>query len=278
MSYYGGSNLKKEIRKLMVITSIISSFLLLTIAISFLSLLQISFISHSRIIIYIAAAASALLIFIWVVSMELVKADRSDKAEGLGIYVLEAGMSILLPVYIYMTGLFKGDKDDIRRVFIKINNLVVKHNLQKHCPSKMLMLLPGCMQNKDCSCKITEDIINCRRCGKCRIGELTGLVERFNVRANVVKGGTAARNVAKKYKPDFIIAVACERELMSGMADVGRIPVIGIINQRPNGYCTNTTVDILHIKEILMELEEKGLELRGTRQGAGKCSEAQKNY
>jgi len=278
MSYYGGSGLEKEIKKLMQISAIISSILLITALVPFLYVLKVYPASDRRIIIYMIAGVSVLLIFIWEVSMELSRANRSGKAKGFIIYVLEAGISILLPLYIYLTGLFSGDKDDIRRLYININNIAVRHNLQKNCPSKILLLLPGCMQNKDCSCNITDDMRNCRRCGSCRIGEAADLAERCAVRAIVVKGGTAARNTAKEFKPDFILAVACERELLSGMADVGRIPVLGVINQRPNGYCTNTTVDMLKLKEILIELEEKGSELRCTKQGVKRDVKVQKNY
>ena len=120
------------------------------------------------------------------------------------------------------------------------------------------------MQSKDCSRRITEDIKNCRRCGRCRIGEVADIALRCGIRAVVAKGGTAARNTVKEYKPDFILAVACERELISGIGDVGKIPVIGVINQRPNGYCTNTTVDMLLLKKTLQELEIS-YEIRDTR-------------
>ena len=48
--------------------------------------------------------------------------------------------------------------------------------------------------------------------------------------------------------------MACERDLTSGIADVGNIPVIGIINDRPNGPCYNTVVDINEFKRGLMIL------------------------
>jgi len=39
--------------------------------------------------------------------------------------------------------------------------------------------------------------------------------------------------------------------LSSGIADVGRIPVIGIVNDRPNGPCYNTNVDVDAIRNKL---------------------------
>jgi hypothetical protein len=52
-------------------------------------------------------------------------------------------------------------------------------------------------------------------------------------------------------RPDMIIAVACDRDLTSGIQDTYPIPVFGILNKRPNGPCYDTDVDV--------DLVEKGL-------------------
>ena len=49
----------------------------------------------------------------------------------------------------------------------------------------------------------------------------------------------------------MIVSVACERDLTSGIIDVGNIPVIGIVNERPNGPCYNTCVNVNMLKEKL---------------------------
>jgi len=48
-----------------------------------------------------------------------------------------------------------------------------------------------------------------------------------------------------------IVAVACERDLTSGIQDTYPIPVFGIFNRRPFGPCYDTDVDL--------ELVEKGI-------------------
>jgi len=246
--------LEKEIKKFAHVSSIASAALLMVIIVSSLSLIPIYLVIYRRIIIYVIIAASAAFLLLWLVSREMVKANRSGSARGLSIYALRLGMRLVLPVFMYFTGLFKGDKDWLGRIYISINNLVVRYGLLKKPMVQMLVLLPHCMQNKDCSCRITEDIRNCLRCGGCKIGEVAAILEKFGIRAAVAKGGTAARNIVKEFRPDFILAVACERELVSGIGDVGSVPVIGFINQRPNGYCTNTTVDMAQLKKMLNEL------------------------
>ena len=58
-------------------------------------------------------------------------------------------------------------------------------------------------------------------------------------------GGTQARAIIRDIRPRAIVAVACERDLVSGIHDVApRIPIIGIPNTRPLGPCKDTVIDI----------------------------------
>ena len=61
----------------------------------------------------------------------------------------------------------------------------------------------------------------------------------------------------KAATPKAIIALACERERSSGGADVIPIPVIGVLNERPNGPCCNTTVDINKVRNAVELLIDK---------------------
>ena len=46
-------------------------------------------------------------------------------------------------------------------------------------------------------------------------------------------------------RPSAVIGVACERDLISGIRDVSPLlPTIGITNQRPEGPCKNTLIDM----------------------------------
>ena len=68
---------------------------------------------------------------------------------------------------------------------------------------------------------------------------------------SVATGGTLARQVVKTIRPKAIIAVACERDLTSGIQDVFPLPVIGVLNERPYGPCFNTRVDINKVEETI---------------------------
>jgi len=55
-------------------------------------------------------------------------------------------------------------------------------------------------------------------------------------------------------RPDLIIAVACERDLTSGIQDTAPLPVYGVFNQRPFGPCLNTQVAIDRVEAVLKEI------------------------
>ena len=52
------------------------------------------------------------------------------------------------------------------------------------------------------------------------------------------------------------MAVACELDLTTGIQDTYPIPVIGILNGRPNGPCINTKVDIHQVRNAIIDFLE----------------------
>lgn len=150
----------------------------------------------------------------------------------------------LFPMLVVMGKLIGIKKDQVRRSFIEINNQLVLNEAKKVKPEKLLILLPHCLQYHECTVRVTGDIENCKKCGKCKIKELVGLTEKYNVPVSVATGGTLARRIVVEKKPHIIIGVACERDLTSGIQDSFPIPVYGILNKRPFGPCYDTDIDI----------------------------------
>jgi hypothetical protein len=146
------------------------------------------------------------------------------------------------------------NNDEFKKFFIDINNIIVDNFNFKFETKHILVVLPHCLQNFNCSIKITGDASKCKRCGRCSLGEIINLCEKNNVKIAVVTGGTAARNIVKKHRPRLILSVACERDLLSGIIDVGIIPVLGIVNERPNGPCYNTCVNVKTFEEKFMKI------------------------
>lgn len=121
-------------------------------------------------------------------------------------------------------------------------------------PEKILILLPHCLQNHNCTHRITFDPSNCARCGLCTVGSIIDLAESLGTPVAVATGGTLARRHIVERKPLAVVAVACPRDLSQGMLDAWPVPVIGIENSRPCGDCLDTTVDVKALEKALKDL------------------------
>lgn len=163
---------------------------------------------------------------------------------------------VLFPFMILMGRLVGVSKEKVQQSFIELNNHLVRSNYHRTRPNKLLILLPHCIQDFDCQIKITGNVKNCQGCGKCEIKELVELSDQYQVKMAVATGGTLARRIIVENRPEAIVAVACELDLTSGIQDSYPIPVIGILNERPNGPCINTKVDIQKVKDAILDFLE----------------------
>jgi len=160
-------------------------------------------------------------------------------------------VKVLLPLMSAVGKLFGVSKDQVRRSFIEINNQLVLAAHLRATSDKMLLLMPHCLQFHECKFRITGSTVHCQRCGKCAISGLAELSDKYGVGLAVATGGTLARRIVVQRRPKLIIAVACERDLSSGIQDSYPLPVFGIINKRPHGPCYDTDVDLDRVEEAL---------------------------
>ncbi len=135
-------------------------------------------------------------------------------------------------------------KEKVRSSFICVNNEMVLNEKHNYKPEEVLILLPHCLQNSRCNVRLTYNIENCKRCWRCPVGHLLNLRDEFCVKMAIATGGTIARRIVVENEPKLIIAVACERDLSSGIQDTYPIPVFGILNIRPYGPCVDTLVSL----------------------------------
>jgi hypothetical protein len=124
-------------------------------------------------------------------------------------------------------------RDRVGNSFIKMHNLMLKSHARALRGDVLLILLPRCLEKET------------RR----------QVVERVNGRAVQVvtaAGGEEARKAIRQHHPSLILAVACERDLISGIKDVAeKIPVLAIPNKRPEGPCKNTSFHLTDLDEAL---------------------------
>lgn len=165
-------------------------------------------------------------------------------------------INLLFPMAIRIGKFFDIEKETVERSFIEVSNHLVRQKLIRVKPERLLILTPHCIQKDTCPHKITRNVYNCKRCGQCQVDDLLKLSEKYGVNLAVVTGGTLARDVLKTLRPQAVLAIACERDLTSGIQDVFPLPVIGILNQRPFGPCCNTRVDIDRVEAMLHDMVE----------------------
>ncbi len=124
-------------------------------------------------------------------------------------------------------------RDRVGNSFIKAHNLMLKTHAGALRGDVLLVLLPRCLE------KETKRQV----------------IERVNGRAVQIVtagGGEEARRAIRQYNPSLILAVACERDLISGIKDLAeRIPVLAIPNKRPEGPCKNTHLQLDELDDVL---------------------------
>ncbi|MEN6326800.1 MAG: DUF116 domain-containing protein [Syntrophomonas sp.] len=165
---------------------------------------------------------------------------------------------ILFPLTLVTGRLVGIEKDSILRSYIAVNNYLVKAKKLFLKGNQIMVLLPHCLQNSECPHKITVDVNNCKECGKCKIGELKKLCNEQGAILKIATGGTLARKFVQENLPRGVIAVACERDLSSGIQEMGSLPVMGVLNCRPHGPCNNTDVDLESIARALKAMCKGG--------------------
>ncbi|MHB8066872.1 MAG: DUF116 domain-containing protein [Desulfobaccales bacterium] len=160
-------------------------------------------------------------------------------------------IKLLLPLMSFVGKLCGVSRDQVQRSFIAINNQLVLAQHLRATADKLLLLMPHCLQFHECQFRITGNVVHCKKCGKCPIKGLVELSEKYGVGLAVATGGTLARRIVVERRPKLIIAVACERDLSSGIQDSYPLPVYGVINHRPHGPCFDTQVNLERVEEAL---------------------------
>jgi len=181
------------------------------------------------------------------VVMTLLHVKKFFGLEGL----MNASLNTLFPLVLVLGKILHISKDVIKSSYIEVNNKLLQSRCYNFRPEDILILAPHCLQKWDCPYKITADASNCRHCGRCDIDKLLKISNNYGIKLAVVTGGTLARKKVRDTRPKAIIAIACERDLTEGILDTNPLPVMGVINMRPEGPCKNTQVDLDKVTEAI---------------------------
>ncbi|MBF0505484.1 MAG: DUF116 domain-containing protein [Nitrospirae bacterium] len=160
-------------------------------------------------------------------------------------------LKVLYPLLMLAGAFVKDRKEKFQHYIIDLNNRLIRSEPERYRTKRILLLLPHCLQTEECDVRITNDIYNCKRCGKCGIKDLIQVAVDNDLKLFVATGGNLARRIVSDVRPEAIVAVACERDLSSGIVDSYPLPVMGVPNERPCGPCRNTRVDLDKVREAI---------------------------
>lgn len=124
-----------------------------------------------------------------------------------------------------------GRRDRVENAAVKVYNALAVMRRRKVGQGELLVLIPRCL-SKDA------------------LDGVLGIAGRYGVPVFVATRGQLARRVIRERRPSAVVAVACERDMVSGLHDVaGKIPVLGLTMTLPSGPCKDAALNLGQFEE-----------------------------
>jgi uncharacterized protein len=124
-----------------------------------------------------------------------------------------------------------GRRDWVENASVKVYNALALLRGRKVGTGELLLLIPRCL-SKD------------------TLDGVLGIAGKYGVPVFVATRGQLARRVIRERRPRAVVAVACERDMVSGLHDVaGKIPVLGLTMTLPAGPCKDARLNLGQLEE-----------------------------
>jgi hypothetical protein len=119
-----------------------------------------------------------------------------------------------------------GRRDWVENAAVKVYNALALVRAKKVGAGELLLLIPRCLSRET-------------------LDGVLGLAGRYEVPVFVATRGQLARRVIRERRPRAVVAVACERDMVTGLHDVaGHVPVLGLTMTLPAGPCKDAALDM----------------------------------
>ena len=119
-----------------------------------------------------------------------------------------------------------GKRDWVEHAAIDVYNALAERRGRTVGKGELLVLIPRCLSKQ-------------------ALDGVLAIAGRYEVPVFVATRGQLARRVIRERRPRAVVAVACERDMMTGLRDVaGRLPVLGLTMRLPNGPCRDAILDL----------------------------------
>jgi uncharacterized protein len=179
-------------------------------------------------VLWIGLAAVALLLFAWWAILFL--SWRSGRAL-LPERLAERGPLLRLMRLTSKLADRFGRRDWVENASVKVYNVLALLRGRKVGKGEMLLLIPRCLSKET-------------------LDGVLGIAGRYGVPVFVATRGQLARRVIRERRPRAVVAVACERDMVSGLHDVaGKVPVLGLTMTLPSGPCKDAGLDLGRLEE-----------------------------
>ena len=130
-------------------------------------------------------------------------------------------------------------------------NSRVQRHLARRPASTILLIMPRCVSRRGCCNEARHDLAACRDCRDCPLGDIARLCDRFGVRALVAYRSHIAFAIARREKPDLIIASACHDRLIKALRSVPEYPALLAPLAGMEKMCVNADIDLVWFEEQL---------------------------
>ncbi len=140
----------------------------------------------------------------------------------------------------------------IDKQFVSLNNMMTKLRKKNCPPGGLLLLFPHCIQYSKCKQNIKHDLNECKRCGNCKVKDLMELSEEYGISIAIASGGRIALQRVMSDEVKGVVAIACEKELRTGLMAAMPKAIFAVPNLRPHGYCVDTDV---YIDDVLKAIK-----------------------
>jgi hypothetical protein len=126
-----------------------------------------------------------------------------------------------------------GQRDRVENAAVKVYNTLALRRASKVRTGELLLLIPRCLS-------------------RATLDDVLGLAGRYGVPVFVATRGQLARRVIRERRPRAVVAVACERDMVSGLHDVAaHVPVLGLTMTLPAGPCKDAALDLPTLEKYL---------------------------
>lgn len=124
-------------------------------------------------------------------------------------------------------------RDRVENASVKVYNTLALLRTRKVGHGELLLLIPRCLS------RVTLDTV-------------LSMAGKYGVPVFVATRGQLARRVIRERRPRAVVAVACERDMVTGLHDVaGKVPVLGLTMTLPAGPCKDAALDYEMLEKYL---------------------------